>query len=52
VTFVDDLRRCAELSGSPLTRLDAGQDRYGPVAAILFAAPGVNGHVEVATGGQ
>ena len=40
MTFVDDLRRCADLSGSPLARLDAGQDRYGPVAAIMFAAPG------------
>jgi hypothetical protein len=40
VTFVDDVRRCADLSGPPLGRLDAGQDRYGPVAAILFAVPG------------
>ena len=30
----------ADLSRAPLPRLGADQDRYGPVAAILFAAPG------------
>ncbi|MFB9415961.1 DUF6193 family natural product biosynthesis protein [Dactylosporangium matsuzakiense] len=37
MTFVEELRERAELAGSPLTRLRDGQDRYGPVAAILFA---------------
>lgn len=40
VTLVDDLRRCADASGGPLARLDAGGDRFGPVAAILFGSGG------------
>lgn len=40
MTFVDDLRNHADSSGAPLARLRAGEDRYGPVAAILFANPG------------
>ncbi|MET7423152.1 DUF6193 family natural product biosynthesis protein [Dactylosporangium sp. NPDC005555] len=40
MTFVEELRRRAELSGAPLTRLGDGRDRYGPVAAILFTAGG------------
>lgn len=40
VTLVDDLRCCADVSGDPLARLSAVGDRFGPVAAILFASGG------------
>jgi hypothetical protein len=43
VTLVDDLRRSAGASGDPLGRLGIGRDRYGPVAAILFAPGGYVG---------
>jgi hypothetical protein len=44
VTLIDDLRWRAASSGDPLERVNAGRDRYGPVAAILFAS---NGYVSV-----
>ncbi|WP_238012134.1 DUF6193 family natural product biosynthesis protein [Dactylosporangium sp. AC04546] len=37
MTFVEELREHAELAGAPLPQLSDGRDRYGPVAAILFA---------------
>ncbi|MFK3984316.1 hypothetical protein ACI2K4_28580 [Micromonospora sp. NPDC050397] len=38
MTLVDDLRRHAAAAPDRLEGLHSGQDRYGPVAAVLFAS--------------